>query len=115
MKIGFLGPRGTFSQQAAEIYTTCEMVEYPSIPELIAAVHNNKVDEAVVPIENSIEGPVNETLDMLAWDVDLKIKKEILVQVVHHLMCKKNNQEIEKILSHPQAIGQCRRFLSQRF
>jgi len=121
MRLGFLGPYGTFSQQAAQMYiqTTAykdvDFIQYQSIGELITAVDHQEVDEAVVPIENSIEGPVNITLDMLAWDVELKIKREVVVPIEHCLMKKKDSQDIKEILSHPQAIGQCRKFLSQHF
>ncbi len=118
MRIGYLGPRGTFSQQAAELYANgrdVELIMYASIPELITAVKDNGIVEAVVPIENSIEGSVNVTLDMLAWDVDLKIKHEISIPIVHNLMAHKDTENISRILSHPQAIGQCRRFLNNNF
>ncbi|MBZ4646732.1 MAG: prephenate dehydratase [Petroclostridium sp.] len=118
MKIGYLGPRGTFSQQAAEIYVKgmeAEIAQYTNIAELILAVNDRKVDEAVVPIENSIEGAVNTTLDMLAWDVDLTIKKEIVIPITHNLMVRKEGSNISLILSHPQAIGQCREFLNRHF
>lgn len=124
MKVGYLGPAGTFSQQAAEMYrevgdfTYSEditLIPYPSIPEVISGADNGEIDEAVVPVENSIEGPVNVTLDMLAWDVALKIKREILVPVEHHLMVRRGTNKINTILSHPQAIGQCRKFLDKNF
>ncbi|MDK2798791.1 MAG: prephenate dehydratase [Clostridiales bacterium] len=118
MKIGFLGPKGTFSQQAAEIYIDglhAELIQFANIAELIFAVNNGKIDEAVVPVENSIEGPVNVTLDMMAWDVDLKIKREIVVPIIHNLMVNKKQKNISLILSHPQAIGQCREFLNKHY
>ncbi len=118
MKIGYLGPRGTFSQGAAEIYARgidAELIMYPSIPELIAAAKEKNIDEAVVPLENSIEGSVNVTLDMLAWDVDLKIKREINIPIKHNLMVREGHKNITGILSHPQAIGQCRKFLNSNY
>ncbi|WHH57551.1 prephenate dehydratase [Petroclostridium sp. X23] len=118
MKVGFMGPKGTFTQQAADIYagnTSAELVEYTNIAELIHAIYNGEVDEGVVPIENSIEGSVNVTLDMMAWNVDLKIKKEIIIPIKHNFMVRKGKKDVSLILSHPQAVGQCRAFLNKYY
>ncbi len=118
MRIGFLGPRGTFSQYAAEVYADdkkIELVEYRSIAELILAVDMKEVDEAVVPLENSIEGSVNTTLDMLAWDVNVTVKREVNISIVHNLMVQKGKSNICRVLSHPQAIGQCKKFLDKNY
>ena len=117
-KIGFLGPRGTFSQQAAEKYVLnkqAQLIPYSNIAEMLVAADKCEIQEAVVPIENSIEGPVNVTLDMLAWDVDLYIQKEIIIPIEHHLMVSGETKNISLILSHPQAIGQCRNFINKNF
>ncbi|GAE87748.1 prephenate dehydratase [Acetivibrio straminisolvens JCM 21531] len=81
------------------------------------AVENDEIDEAVVPIENSLEGAVSVTMDMLAADVDLKIKAEVVIEVKQNLMAKKGTEtkDIKYILSHPQPIGQCRKFLDSAF
>ena len=118
MRVGYLGPKGTFSHQAAEAHVRgqdVDVVPYNTITELILALNNKDIDEAVVPIENSIEGAVNTTLDMLAWDVDLYIKKEIIVPIEQNLMARHKQQRISRIISHPQAIGQCREFLKKHF
>jgi len=119
MRIGFLGPRGTFSQEALNKYigrNTYEVVAFSTIPEMLFAVKNNDVDEAVVPIENSIEGGVGVTLDMMAFEVDLLIKAELAIQIRQNLLAKKGTrtEDIKCILSHPQAIGQCRKFINSR-
>ena len=123
MRIGFLGPRGTFSQEALNKYiglntyeNMYEIVAYNTIPELLFAVRNNDLDEAVVPIENSIEGGVGVTLDMMAFEVDLMIKAELAIQIRQNLLVKKGTQlkDIKYILSHPQAVGQCRKFINSR-
>ncbi|HAA42653.1 MAG TPA: prephenate dehydratase [Ruminiclostridium sp.] len=121
IKVGFLGPRGTFSQEAAIKYINgrdgfCEC-PYSTMPDLIYAVDKDEVDEAVVPIENSIEDAVSVTLDMLATDVNLKIKGEIIIAVNQNFMVKKGTktEDIKLILSHPQAIGQCRKYLDSKF
>jgi len=93
VKIGFLGPKGTFSQEAMLAYTKGSNdfvgVDYNTMVELIMAVENDEIDEAVVPIENSLEGAVSTTMDMLAWDVDLKIKAEVVIEIKQNLMAKK--------------------------
>lgn len=119
LRIGFLGPKGTFSYEALLQYSAgmdCTYCEYNSIPEMILAVQEDKLDEAVVPIENSLEGAVNATLDMMAADVDLMIKKEFVIPVRQNLLVKKGvtMESIKVVLSHPQPLGQCRRYLSTR-
>lgn len=119
LRIGYLGPKGTFSHEALKKYTvemTHAAVDYPSIPEILLAVQDNIVDEAVVPIENSIEGAVNATMDMIALEVDLLIKAELIISIREHLLVKKgtDTSEIKYVLSHPQPLGQCRRFLAEK-
>jgi len=121
VKIGFLGPKGTFSQEAMLAYTKGSNdfvgVDYNTMVELIMAVENDEIDEAVVPIENSLEGAVSTTMDMLACDVDLKIKAEVVIEIKQNLMAKKGTdiKDIKYILSHPQPVGQCRKFLNSVF
>lgn len=119
LRIGYLGPRGTFSHEALKKYTGEMMytaVEFSSIPEILVAVRDNIIDEAIVPIENSIEGAVNTTLDMIAFEVDLLIRAELIIPVREHLLVKKGTDasEIKYVLSHPQPLGQCRKFLSSQ-
>lgn len=116
-RIGFLGPRGTFSHEALLEYTkniSYEACDYSSIQELLQAVQNKDIDEAIVPIENSIEGAVNATLDILATDVDLLIKAELVIPVRENLLVKKGTAytDIKHVLSHPQPLGQCRNYLT---
>lgn len=120
VKVGYLGPKGTFSQEALRKYIKDrehEAYGYSTIPDILFAVQNGELDEAVVPIENSLEGSVNATLDMMAVDVDLKIKAEIVLAIRQNLLVKKGTrpESIKYILSHPQAIGQCRMFLNSSF
>ncbi len=89
MKIGYLGPEGTFSQLAAQHCLkekTDVTVQYPSIAELAAAANSGLVDIAVLPIENSLEGGVNTTLDCLAFDCNVKICSEILLKISQSLL-----------------------------
>lgn len=120
MKIGFLGPEGTFSQEAALRYAKDmglkgELVSFLSISDMFYGVRDLVIDEAVVPIENSIEGAVSETLDMLAGDVDLKIGGEKIIGIRQNLMAKEGTQlkDIREIYTHPQPLGQCRKFLKE--
>lgn len=120
LKIGYLGPKGTFSQEAVEKYmanTKYEACDYTSIPEIFIALKSGTLDEAVVPIENSLEGAVSATLDMLSGDDDLRIKGEITIEIKQNLMVKPgtNMKDIKYIVSHPQAIGQCRKYLVGNF
>ncbi|NMB46925.1 MAG: prephenate dehydratase [Firmicutes bacterium] len=120
--IGYLGPRGTFSEKAARLYqarmlgteTVC-LQPFSSIVELISAADAESVDQAVTPLENSLEGPVALTLDMLAHEVDLKMAAEVVVSVRHYLLGVKGTDYggIQRVISHPQALGQCRAFLQK--
>lgn len=117
LRIGFLGPKGTFSYEALLKYSSgmdCEYCDYSSIPEMLVAVQQGMLDEAVVPIENSLEGAVNATLDIMAADVELMIKRELVIPIRQNLLVKKGVTEdkIRFVLSHPQPIGQCRKYLS---
>jgi prephenate dehydratase len=119
ISIGYLGPRGTFSHEALKKYTACgqyKAVDFSSIPEILTAVRDNIVEEAVVPIENSIEGAVNATMDMLALEVDLLIKAELIIPIREHLLVRKGSDitKIRYVMSHPQPLGQCRKFLAEQ-
>ena len=82
MKVAYLGPKGTFSYEACNIYCNNEkqMIEYKTIPETILALQNLEVDEAIVPIENSIQGCVTDAIDTLISNQDIKVKGELTVQ-----------------------------------
>ncbi|MDD4679745.1 MAG: prephenate dehydratase [Clostridia bacterium] len=121
-KIGYLGPAGTFTEQAALlVQESClgegELVDYRDLPGLIMAVHDGALDLGAAPIENVIEGSVNVTIDMLAHDVDLKIVGEIILPIHQCLAARPGikKDDILQIVSHPQALAQCRRFLNTQF
>lgn len=116
---GYLGPQGTFSHLAAlEFFgTSVPLCEYASIYSLIMAVDSGEIERAIVPIENSIEGSVNVTLDTLAFDAQLHITGEHILKVSENLMVLPGvkAEDITKIISHPQPIAQCSRLLHREF
>lgn len=116
--IGYLGPQGTYSEKAAILYSKdMERVEYQSIDDVISAVDNESIEVGIVPIENSIEGSVNATMDRFIFTSDVKIIGEVVISIAHDLLVSKNynGEKINKILSHTQALGQCRGFLNSNF
>lgn len=120
MRIGYLGPEGTFSQEALLAATAgvqFEPVPCPTIYECVMAVHDRTVDRALVPIENSLEGSVNTTLDALAMETeDVAIVGEVVHAIRHCLIARTAIEldEIETVVSHPQANAQCARFIRTR-
>lgn len=120
MKIGFLGPKSSFTHAAAKkAFPTDDLLDYPSITSCIKGVESGEVDVSVVPIENSIEGSVNTTLDYLFHQAMIPVQAEIVLPIYQQLMIapenKENWQEITKIMSHPQALGQSHDFLQRHF
>ena len=118
--IGFLGPVGTFSHQALVKYAGDEKIEarmFNSIQDMLDAVNRSELDEAVAPIENSIEGAVNATMDKLTGESSLQIKAEMIMPVSENLLIKKSSSvsQIKFILSHPQALGQCSNYICKNF
>lgn len=117
MKIAYLGPPGTFSEEAAQLVAEegDELIPFSNFPALISAVETAVADLAVLPIENSLEGSVSTTLDLLIHETHLQIQREVVVPVHHCLIGPPGAKitEIQHVHSHPQALGQCRRFLSR--
>jgi len=115
--IGYLGPRGTFSEEVViKYFKDKNLIPCSTISDVITSLDNKKLDLGFVPIENSIEGDINTTLDMLIFDTDIKIIAEVSHFIDHNLISKRNNKEgIDTILSHPQAIGQCRKYIDKYF
>jgi prephenate dehydratase len=119
-RAGYLGPEGTFSHEAltgepgvAEL----ELVSLPTVYDTVMAVHDGRVERALVPIENSLEGSVNATLDALAVETeDVRIVGEVVHPIRHCLIARRpiELEQIETVLSHPQANAQCARFIRSR-
>ncbi len=117
-RIGYLGPAGTFTEEAALLYDgDAQLIPFSSISAVGAAVVTGMVEEGVVAIENSIGGSVTDTLDLLIHGSDLFIKQEIVLPIMHCLLVMPGTQAdaIKVIYSHPQALAQCRPFLEQCF
>ncbi|MFN3167108.1 MAG: prephenate dehydratase [Phycisphaeraceae bacterium] len=116
LRIGYLGPPGSFSHLAA----TCKFgqsVEYDNladIPLIFNAVDRQDCDYGLVPIENSTEGSVAASLDALA-DTHAKVCAEVLIAIHHNLLANCDPPDIKRIYSHPQALAQCRGWLSTQF
>lgn len=129
--IGFLGPIGTFTEEAARVYAAASghtgpgagekltfatderLVPFGDIADLLRATARGDVAEAIVPVENSIEGTVNITVDTLVHDVDLTIVADVVLPIRHHLLVHYGAdwRRIRTVVSHPQALAQCRHWL----
>jgi len=112
MKVAYLGPLATFTHLASlkKFGSQVEYVGFSTITDVFSEVERDKCDYGVVPVENSIEGAVNHTLDMMV-DSDLKICSEILLDISHNLLANCSLDKIKKIYSNPQVFGQCRLWL----
>ena len=114
MKLGYLGPAGTYSEEAAHNYDPdAELVAYPSIPAVVNAVEKREIDQCVVPIENSLHGAITDVLDFLVRTDDIMIAGELEVPIDHCLMVKPGTSiaDIAVVYSHPQSLGQSRIYL----
>ncbi|MCU1497308.1 MAG: Prephenate dehydratase [Acidimicrobiales bacterium] len=116
MRVGFLGPHGTFTEQALLTQpdlAAAELVVFPTMADVLRATETGEVDLGFVAIENSIEGTVNVTSDTLAFDVDVLIQREVVIPIQQHLMGVPGAtlQGITTVTSIPHATAQCRRFL----
>ena len=120
MRIAYLGPRGTFSEDAlwaAVGDQQIDAVPAASVPEAIISVREGGVARALVPFENSIEGAVTATLDTLAFDADgVTLVGEYDLPIRHCLITRDHLplDRIEVVLSHPQASAQCARFVREQ-
>lgn len=118
MKIGYLGPEGSYSEEAGKLYDKLipekkQFVPFETFYDALYAADQKKVAEAVVPIENSIEGTIGVVTDMLVKDVDLQICQEIVLPIYNYLLTPKGVKlaDITDIISHPQPLGQSKDYL----
>jgi prephenate dehydratase len=117
-KVGFQGESGSYSEASARIQypnPNYSFIPFRSFRELFDGVENSTVDVAVVPIENSTEGSVNETYDLLV-EKPLYVIGEIYQKIHHCLIINKNSSpdEISVVYSHPQALAQCRKYIQKK-
>lgn len=116
MKIAFLGPQASFTQLAcSQIFPNEELFPQSNILDCFNAVKNNEVEKAVIPLENSIEGTVSMTLDYLFDFENIFIETEVVMPIAHQLMVHPETENIEKIISHPQALAQTFHFRNDHF
>ncbi len=116
--VAYLGPAGTFTEQAVHLYKPDAVLHsFTSIHGVALAVVSGISDEGIVPIENSLQGSVNETLDILISERQLFIRRELVLPIEHCLLIMPDTpvSDIEVVYSHPQALGQCREFLERCF
>ncbi len=115
-RIGYLGPPGTFTEQALRSQPDLaanELVPLPTFVDVLASVNDGTLERGFVAVENAIEGTVNITLDTLAFDTDLSIQREVVLDIEMQLMAKTGSTltDIHTVASHPVANAQCRAFV----
>ena len=117
--IAYLGPPGTFSEEALLSegdLAEHQLVDLPTFPDVLAAVAEGRTDLGFVAIENAIEGTVNVTVDALVFEHDLLIQREVVIPVHQHLLAPAGVtlDEVDHVVSFPVALAQCRRFFTER-
>ncbi len=114
VRIGYLGPMGTFSHEAAihQFGSSATLVPMETIREIVNSIEKDVCDFGILPVENSTEGTVAQTLDIMQ-DVPVRICAEIVLRIRQHLLVKRGTSlgKIKRILSHPQSFAQCRNWL----
>lgn len=116
MLVGYLGPKGSFSHQVAQKAFPEEHLEpYPNITEVIKAYERGQVDLSIVPVENSIEGSVHETLDYLFHQSQIQAVAELIQPIKQQLLACQTDGPIETIFSHPQALAQSKVYILEHY
>ncbi|MFN0095584.1 MAG: prephenate dehydratase [Dehalococcoidia bacterium] len=116
MKVGYLGPPGTFGEEAAtRLGAGAELVPFSSHAAAAQAAEAGSVDASVLAIENSLNGSVAETLDILIHETSLTIQAEATIAITHYLAATAGTAlaDVRVVYSHPHAINQCSRFLGK--
>lgn len=117
-KLGYLGPKGTYSYLAAQsVGAGCTLIAYPSFPSLITALKQGELDSIVLPVENTLNGAVVQNLDLLQSTEGIWACKSVKIKVEHRLITLKDAplSGIKKIYSHEQALAQCSNYLFKNF
>ena len=112
VSVSFQGERGAYSEAAALSFFNekIETFPYPTFAEVLTSTENNSTEFSILPVENSIEGSVGESLDLLL-STKLYVVGEIYHRIRHCLIGTGNMDKIKTVYSHPQALGQCRKFI----
>ena len=117
-RVAYLGPAGTFTEAAAARYNPgAQLLPFQSEATVAAAVESGDADECVLPIENSLEGSVTRTVDVLVHDSQLAIRRELILPVELCLIVRPGtkSEDVRVIYSKPEALNQCRQFLDQHY
>ncbi|MBC7341549.1 MAG: prephenate dehydratase [Clostridia bacterium] len=127
--LGYLGPPGTFSEEAAHLFIKAQarkshgwrLVPLSSIDEIVEAVASGDLEKGIIPLENSIEGSINVTTDCIMKHPEIKLEGEVIVDVDHCLAVKQHSSDssdqfrgITTLYSHPQALAQCKGYIQRR-
>ena len=113
--IAFLGPAGTYTEQAAVLFDPYLMrIPCRDFSDVLDMVHNGKTDVGVIAIENMIQGMVRENLDLI-YTHHLHVQSEILMPIRHALCALKPDTAVKEVLGHPQALAQCRKYLKEHY
>ena len=118
--MAYLGPPGTFTEEAAQQYletrdTPLSLRDYSTIDQVVEAVQRGEVDQGLVPLENSLEGGVSVTLDLLANSQEVYVNQEMVCGIEHCLLADSRSSinDIKELYSHPQVFSQCRTFIRE--
>lgn len=116
MQVAYLGPRGSFTHQVAQqAFPSADLQAFGTITEVIKAYETGQVVYSVIPVENSIEGSVHETIDYLFHQAEIHAVAEIVQPIAQQLLATATHKEIEVIYSHPQAIAQGKKYILEHF
>lgn len=116
MHIAYLGPRGSFTHHVAQqVFPNGDLLDFSTITEVIKAYEAGQVDYAVVPVENSIEGSVHETIDYLFHQAEIHAVAEVVQSIAQQLLATSVAKPIEVIYSHPQAIAQGKKYVQEHY
>ena len=116
MKVGYLGPNGSFTHNVAvKAFPGADRVPFGNITEVIKSYEEGLVDYAIIPVENSIEGSVHETLDYLFHQAKIEAVAEMIQPIKQQLLVTSKDKKIEKIFSHPQAIAQGKKYIKAHY
>lgn len=117
--IAYLGPQGTFSEEAALAYASAlpaaATLPMASIPAVVTAIETGAASVGLLPIENLLEGSVTFTLDLLIHETSLQIAGEIVIPIRQYLLARPGLplNEVQVLYAHPQSLGQCRKFIER--